>query len=114
MATPGKTTGPGYKEGYVDKTGDIVIKAQFDQVHEFSEGLACVGVGPHLTWKYGFIDRTGKMLIKPQFDYPAMFTDGIALVRMGGRALDFGYIDKTGKFIWKSCAKTGKEFEENE
>jgi hypothetical protein len=44
------------KEGYIDATGRMVIKPQFDMVAEgFSEGLACIKVGE----KCGYIDKTG-------------------------------------------------------
>lgn len=32
------------KYGFIDKTGEIVIKPQFDEVDVFSEGLACVTI----------------------------------------------------------------------
>ena len=33
----------GGKDGYIDKTGKLVIPAQFDDAKPFSEGLAAVG-----------------------------------------------------------------------
>lgn len=47
------------KEGYIDATGRIVIKPQFDEVESsFSEGLAPVKIGN----KWGYIDKTGRIL----------------------------------------------------
>ncbi|MBN2571704.1 MAG: WG repeat-containing protein [Ignavibacteriales bacterium] len=47
------------KYGYIDKTGKIVIKPQFEWPSNFSEGLAYV----RKNGKYGFIDKSGKILI---------------------------------------------------
>ena len=80
--------------GYVDTTGKVVIKPQYDMAAEFSEGLALVKVDD----KYGFIDKTGEMVISPQFEYAADFSDGLARVRTDffGK---YGFIDRTGKLI---------------
>ncbi|MCX6844402.1 MAG: WG repeat-containing protein [candidate division WOR-3 bacterium] len=78
--------------------------------------------GPGEGSGYGYIDKTGKMVIKPQFSRAGDFSDGLAQVWVGGgvgrseraerqsidrshksRYIDtyrFGYIDKTGKYIW--------------
>jgi hypothetical protein len=43
------------KYGYIDKTGKIVIKPQFDFAESFSEGLAWVSI----SGKDGYINKTG-------------------------------------------------------
>ena len=118
------------KWGYINLDGEIVIKAQFEEGHYFSDnGLAGVKVGD----KWGFIDRTGKFIIEPQIDEVGEFSEGLAAVEMNGKTgfideaetliipLQFdkwvywfkdeisevrvggkvGYIDKSGKFIWQ-------------
>ena len=50
--------------GFIDKTGKIVIKMQFDRVKYFREGLAAVKINS--MWDY--IDKQGKIVIAPQFD----------------------------------------------
>ena len=62
------------KEGFIDKTGKIVINPQFDEVRYFSEGLAAVRQD-HL---WGFIDKTGTIVIEPQFLVVSDFKDGRA------------------------------------
>ena len=62
------------KEGYIDATGRIVIKPQFQSVEYFSEGLAHVCIGN----KSGFIDKTGRFVINPQFDNARGFSEGLA------------------------------------
>lgn len=100
-----------YTKGYIDKSGKLVIdNQQIWGACEFSEGLACVQSG-----KWGFIDNTGKFVIQPQFNEAHSFVDGIAFVKIGSYdattmidvvgAFDtegkWGYIDKTGKYIWQ-------------
>ena len=48
--------------------------------------------------KWGFIDVTGRLVIEPRFDSAWQFGDGVAKVKVNGKR---GYIDKTGKYIWK-------------
>ncbi len=85
--------------GYIDKTGKVVIKPQFDgdSARDFYEDLAAVKIGG----KWGYIDKTGKVVIKPQFDDAVYFQEGLAGVEIGGK---LGYIDKTGKYVWKPTA----------
>ena len=47
--------------GYIDRTGTLVIAAQFDVALYFWEGRAAVAVGD----KWGYIDRTGKYVWGP-------------------------------------------------
>jgi hypothetical protein len=64
------------KWGFIDKTGDLVIKAQFEMVFDFSDGLARIVVDK----KSGFIDNKGKSLIAPQFETAYSFSEGLANV----------------------------------
>jgi len=82
------------KWAYVDKTGKVVIKPQFDQAWYFAEGLAPV----RIEQKWGYIDKTGTIVIPPQFDRAYCFMDGCAPVEVGNK---IGYIDLVGKWIWK-------------
>ena len=90
--------------GYIDNTGRVVIKPQFDEAWNFSEGLAPVRVNE----KWGYIDETGKMVIEPQFFQARSFEEGLACVGAffkSGPINDwvgnYGYIDKTGRFVIK-------------
>lgn len=89
------------KWGFIDKTGEFVIEPQFESARSFSEGLAAV---TDESDDYGFIDRSGNWAIKPRFEYVENFREGFALVYHDGRKVSpekTGYIDRTGKFIWK-------------
>jgi hypothetical protein len=71
------------KWGFIDKTGILIIKPQFDEASSFSEGLARVLIGRN----HGFIDKSGKMVIKPQFDLILLsrFSEGLAPVMIDGK-----------------------------
>src|SRR5688572_14516974 len=109
------TKGPWSKWGYADLSGKIVIHPQFVWAQHFSEGLAVVQMSDR---KFGYADKTGAAVIKAQFDRADDFIGGIARVQFGrfvsrypcsGEICiesfvwesEMGYIDKTGKFIWK-------------
>ncbi|GHU98127.1 hypothetical protein FACS1894159_00140 [Bacteroidia bacterium] len=88
------------KYGYADKNGVVVIKPQFAQALNFSEGLAAVKTGGEYDGKWGFIDPTGKMVIPATYILkPGRFSEGLAAVRIGSSESDceMAYIDKTGK-----------------
>src|SRR5664280_2471586 len=54
------------KFGYIDRTGKLVLKADFAGASRFSEGMAAVQLQKY--GKVGYIDETGKVIIPPQFD----------------------------------------------
>ena len=112
------------KFGFIDKTGKFAIQPKFDWADDFSEGLALVFVNG----KYGFIDKTGKLVIKPAFTKAESFSEGLACVKIGGAVrnplmrdgiittkstdVNFAYIDKTGKIVFKLKAGEAHSFSE--
>jgi hypothetical protein len=78
--------------GYIDKSGQIVIKPQYDECGRFEEGFADVKIGD----SYGFINKTGQLVIPAQYDHVAPFSDGFAKVDSNGKC---GYINYQGKMI---------------
>jgi hypothetical protein len=78
------------KIGYIDKTGKVVIKPQFDFAENFSEGFARV----FLSGKWGYIDTKGKYLVNLQFESAADFSEGFGAVKKDGK---WGFIDSNGK-----------------
>lgn len=85
----------GYKEGYLDMKGNVIISPRFSHASDFSEGLAWAHTAEGE--KYGYIDRTGEFVIQPTFDSADQFQKcGLAVVKKEEKT---GVIDKTGKYI---------------
>jgi hypothetical protein len=90
--------------GYINKTGEVAIKAQYHHAGDFSEGLASVSkdgwwhsqTSEWVDVKYGYIDKFGKTIIPFIFDYVSSFSGGLASVVFKGKA---GVIDKNGKYV---------------
>ncbi|MBM3249308.1 MAG: WG repeat-containing protein [Candidatus Omnitrophica bacterium] len=92
----------GGKFCYIDKKGRVVLRPDADTGYFFSEGLAKVCTAD----KCGFIDRKGKMVIRPEFTSGLgpynYFQGGLAEAsKIEGDSWVYGYIDKTGKYIYK-------------
>jgi hypothetical protein len=93
------------KQGYIDKTGKIVIQPQFERSGyavsgDFSEGLAAVVING----KWGYIDKTGKVVIKPQFSMAGEFSEGMARIEVESGDSEYGllgYINKNGRIVIK-------------
>lgn len=84
------------KWGFIDTSGQLVIKPKYDQVENFSEGLAKVRSG-HRGW--GLINKKGEEILKPMFDYIGDFIGDEALIRSGGKE---AFIDRNGNMIRKN------------
>src|SRR5687768_7201858 len=69
------------KYGYINKTGKVVIDAQYESGNSFSEGLACV----KLHGKKGFINGSGKMVIEAKLEDAFDFSEGLACVKFSGK-----------------------------
>lgn len=84
--------------GAVEYTVAEVIPCQYDEVYEFSEGLALTRVDGR--WSY--IDQVGKTVTDCGYDYKYCFSfsEGLAVVcRDDGMYGKWGYIDKTGQEV---------------
>jgi len=90
------------KWGFIDKTGKIVIPPQYESVDNFSEGLAAVNNCNEAF----FIDPAGKKIVLGNFTFASSFLGGISRVNVGmNRDTQWGYIDRTGKWIWGPTAE---------
>jgi hypothetical protein len=102
-----------FKYGYIDEAGRIVVYVKYDEVSQFSEGLAAVRIKD----EWGYIDRSGRVAIGFRFDIAESFHDGLARtcaskVNTGNVSapsqLKCGFIDKTGRIVIR--ARTFQEF----
>jgi WG containing repeat len=119
------------KYGFIDKSGKVVIKPQFQGIYDFSDGLAKIYTSGEFNTAY--IDETGKIVIEPKFDIGSDFSEGFAWVgfdpekkpyKIGKLTLyssqsshsfnyNIGFIDKTGKFITKPIFTFAGKFSED-
>lgn len=92
----------GGKWGFINTKGKEVIPCKYDNVRDFSEGLAVVNIGGEfgtslvLGGKYGYIDTTGKEVVPLRYDDANDFSEGLAPVVLNGKC---GYINKKGKEV---------------
>jgi hypothetical protein len=98
------------KMGYIDKSGKIVIPAHFDEVYDFSEGLAQVRnqKAPKTTGgahdiRSGsedifFIDHSGKQAITPHFEFAfgEGFKEGLVYMMEHGHEV---YLTRQGMLV---------------
>ena len=91
------------KWGLCDTQGKILLEPKFDDVREFSEGLAAVNVGAkrHVPvgisgGKWGYVNTRGEVAIPLTFESADSFSEGLAQVWQKETSL---FIDKTGKIV---------------
>lgn len=85
------------KWGFIDTTGNVVVPPKYNEVTNFTDGLARVRIGQ----RWGLIDTKGAVLRKPTFQSIGEFVDGVAKVLLEGEEY---YINKEGM----RCDKNGK------
>jgi hypothetical protein len=107
--------------GYIDKSGREVIARRFlyddtvgvDIDTRFKQGLAMVMVnsrlGETVNDRFAYADHSGQLVIAARFSIAFAFDNGLALVatwekdpaRPGQFLRPFGYIDRSGQFVWR-------------
>lgn len=80
----------------INKQDTMLTDYRFNQVYDFSDGLAAVREGE----LWGFIDKSGKYVIEPQFTSAASFVNGLAWAAKHKEDL-YGFINKQGEFVIK-------------
>jgi len=91
----------GEKWGYINRSGTMVIKPRFGEVSGFRGNIATVHFrNENGSPRQGFINRSGKFIFPPDFYQVSNFDHGLARVWPPNHS-DYGYINKTGKWIWK-------------
>jgi hypothetical protein len=82
-----------------------VIRLQFQDAGEFSEGLAWV----LMNGRFGYVEASGHLAIPATFAEAMPFSEGLATVKVGDR---WGYIDKTGKIVVAARFESANDFSE--
>jgi hypothetical protein len=77
------------KRGYIDKTGALVIPAEYDLAYSFENGLARVQKNGY----WGYINKAGKAVVPIVYDQVDDFIGGFARVMKDGK---YGLVDTSG------------------
>lgn len=80
------------KYGFIDSRSRLRIANRYEDVKNFSEGLA----GAKILGKWGYINKEDRITIQPVYDEVFAFANGYAVVRQKNF---YGVIDKVGKVI---------------
>ncbi|MBS4015264.1 MAG: WG repeat-containing protein [Candidatus Latescibacteria bacterium] len=98
------------KYGYINKTGKVIIKPQFEKAMNFSEGLAAV-VEDNGHWSY--INKSGKIVFTPIVlcDWAGEFSGGLAQIRLATfYGSSYQTIDSTGADAFDRTLHPGASF----
>lgn len=79
-----------FKWGYINKKGEITIKAKYEDNRDFSEGLAA----GNYKGQWGYINKRGETIIDFQYRTSSEFSEGLAIVQMFDR--EYITIDQKG------------------
>lgn len=92
--------------GFIDSSGKVRIKPQFENYGDFNEGLAPV----RKDGRYGYINTQGNFVIQPIYDYANPFLCGAAVVMVKGVSK---HIDKQGRDLYKSGFTSVADYHDN-
>jgi hypothetical protein len=86
-----------WKQGYMNKQGQVLIEPAFSKVNYFKDGVALVGE----QGDWGYIDKNGKIIIEIQYRWATDFSEDLAQVLIrskenGKTVLQTTFIDKKG------------------
>jgi hypothetical protein len=85
----------------IDKNGNVLGILEFDEVYDYSEGMAKVRIGAseyssNGIRSYGFVDENGMLVIPVIYDNAYSFQEGVAGVYKDDK---FGFINKKGETV---------------
>ena len=86
------------RQGFIDRSGNVVIPVKFEYLSDFSEGYAAFLEGSYPTFengRWGFLDIHGTTIPASFSDF-FDFSEGLAAVK---RDDSWGYIDKNGWYM---------------
>lgn len=83
------------KWGYVNTSGELVVKPKYLEAGSFKEGLSKVRIDSS-ELLYAFINKKGKIIIQPKYSEVGDFNNGLAKFKLNKL---WGYIDKSGEVV---------------
>jgi hypothetical protein len=97
----------------IDKRGVVLTATRFEEVQDFSEGLAAVRIND----SWGYVDKAGILRITERFQEANEFKNGLALVGLRSNRKDrgsweYGYIDKSGRVVIPARFAAAQSFSE--
>ncbi len=94
---------PNCRYELISLDGKTIGDHMFDDVHDFSEGLAAVAFHNEFGAMWGYIDPSGDFAMPPQFKNATSFSEGLAAAVPYGtdQGTGWGYIDRAGNFVVK-------------
>lgn len=95
----------GYKFGYINKKGEIVIACKYDDADDFFNGYARFREGT----RFGFFDSTGNVAVRPVYTNLGKFYEGKAVADVNGR---FGFVDTRGQEVIRPQYEYAYDFSE--
>ena len=107
------------KYGFIDKTGSIVVQADFDSTYSYQDGYCIIVQGDIHSFdaKYGVIDRTGNLVVHCQYRRISSCSGGFIFAYTGGAETDESMImDMTGEIAFNDNYKpvyAGIQLQEN-
>ncbi|MFD0673550.1 WG repeat-containing protein [Cohnella sp. GCM10027633] len=96
----------GGKWGYIDRTGAVVIKPQYQDIGSFSDGVAPA----KLKDRWGIIDTSGKFVAKPIYRQIDPMDGGMFRVANDADYESYGIITQTGRIVGNGFSELGDRF----
>jgi hypothetical protein len=97
--------------GLLDDNGRTILKPKYDDVRQFSDGMAAVNLGAKFRFpgrmiggKWGFVDKKGNLIVPIKYEYVGDYSEGL------GRVTDDAgstFLDKSGRKVLSVGGITG-------
>ena len=68
----------GGKYGLMDKTGNLIVEPQFDDIFRIVDEMTACMIGG----KWGFVNKEGRVVIEPRYETVYGFNEGLAAVEV--------------------------------
>lgn len=71
----------GSQIGYIDVSGEVVIKPRYEDGKKFKDGLAPI----KMAGRWGYINKQGDFIVEPKYEEADIFFDKRAMVKLIGK-----------------------------